>query len=59
MAGCLWAKTALTSSGARPSQNAPNSFHLAQQNKDGTPDYHGWPDRYGFLPTTQAETATP
>ena len=40
--------------GARPSQNAPDSFHLAQQNKDGTPDYHGWPDRYGFLPTTQA-----
>ena len=40
--------------GARPSQNAPDLFHLAQQNKDGTPDYHGWPDRYGFLPTTQA-----
>jgi len=40
--------------GARPSQNAPDSFHLAQQNKDGSPDYHGWPDRYGFLPTTQA-----
>ena len=40
--------------GARPSQNAPDNFHLAQQNKDGSPDYHGWPDRYGFLPTTQA-----
>jgi glucose/arabinose dehydrogenase len=40
--------------GARPSQNAPDSLQLAQQNKDGTPDYHGWPDRYGFLPTTQA-----
>jgi hypothetical protein len=40
--------------GARPSQNAPDSFHLAQQNKDGTPDYHGWPDRYGFLPSDQA-----
>ena len=40
--------------GARPSQNAPDSIQLAQQNKDGTPDYHGWPDRYGFLPTTQA-----
>ena len=40
--------------GARPSQNAPDSFHLAQQNKDGTPDYHGWPDRYGFLPSNQA-----
>jgi hypothetical protein len=21
---------------------------------DGSPDYHGWPDRYGFLPTSQA-----
>jgi hypothetical protein len=40
--------------GARPSQNAPDSIQLAQQNKDGSPDYHGWPDRYGFLPTTQA-----
>src|SRR5215831_11375957 len=40
--------------GARPSNNAPDTFHLAQINKDGTPDYHGWPDRYGFLPTTQA-----
>ena len=40
--------------GARPSENAPNSFHLAQQNKDGTPDYHGWPDRYGFLPSDRA-----
>jgi hypothetical protein len=40
--------------GARPSQNAPDSFHLAQQNKDGSPDFHGWPDRYGFLETTQA-----
>jgi len=40
--------------GARPSNNAPDAFHLARQNKDGSPDYHGWPDRYGFLPTTQA-----
>jgi glucose/arabinose dehydrogenase len=40
--------------GARPSQNAPDSLQLAQQNEDGSPDYHGWPDRYGFLPTTQA-----
>jgi hypothetical protein len=40
--------------GARPSNNAPDPLQLAQQNKDGTPDYHGWPDRYGFLPTTQA-----
>jgi hypothetical protein len=40
--------------GARPSNNAPDSLQLARQNDDGTPDYHGWPDRYGFLPTSQA-----
>ena len=40
--------------GARPSSNAPDSLQLAQQNKDGSPDYHGWPDRYGFLPTSQS-----
>jgi hypothetical protein len=40
--------------GARPSNNAPDALHLAQQNPDGSPDYHGWPDRYGFLPTSQA-----
>jgi hypothetical protein len=40
--------------GARPSNNAPDNLQLAQQNPDGTPDYHGWPDRYGFLPTSQA-----
>jgi hypothetical protein len=40
--------------GARPSNNAPDALHLARQNDDGTPDYHGWPDRYGFLPTSQA-----
>ena len=40
--------------GARPSNNAPDSIQLAQQNADGTPDYHGWPDRYGFLPSSQA-----
>ncbi len=40
--------------GARPSYGAPDSLHLARQNADGTPDYHGWPDRYGFLPTTLA-----
>jgi hypothetical protein len=40
--------------GARPSNNAPESLHLARQNPDGSPDYHGWPDRYGFLPTSQA-----
>jgi len=40
--------------GARPSNNAPDALHLAQVNKDGTPDYHGWPDRFGFLPSSQA-----
>jgi hypothetical protein len=40
--------------GARPSSNAPDALHLARSNKDGTPDFHGWPDRYGFLPSSQA-----
>ena len=40
--------------GARPSNNAPDPLQLAQQNKDGSPDYHGWPDRFGFLPSSQA-----
>jgi hypothetical protein len=40
--------------GARPSNNAPDNLQLARQNADGTPDYHGWPDRYGFLPASQA-----
>src|SRR5215510_10827357 len=40
--------------GARPSNNAPDALHLARQNPDGTPDYHGWPDRFGFLPSSQA-----
>jgi hypothetical protein len=40
--------------GARPSNNAPENLQLAVLNPDGTPDYHGWPDHYGFLPTSQA-----
>jgi glucose/arabinose dehydrogenase len=40
--------------GARPSNNAPEEIHLGRQNPDGSPDYHGWPDRYGGLPTTAA-----
>jgi hypothetical protein len=40
--------------GNRPSNNAPDELHLGRQNPDGSPDYHGWPDRYGGLPTTQA-----
>lgn len=40
--------------GNRPSNNAPEEIHLGRQNPDGSPDYHGWPDRYGGLPTSQA-----
>ena len=40
--------------GARPSNGAPEVLSVDQQNKDGTPVYHGWPDRYGFLATSQA-----
>ncbi|MFZ3247511.1 MAG: hypothetical protein WB037_16015 [Pseudolabrys sp.] len=40
--------------GARPTNNAPDVLSLAQQNKDGSPDYHGWPDRFGFLASSQA-----
>jgi hypothetical protein len=40
--------------GARPSNNAPDNFQVARKADDGGPDYHGWPDRYGFLPSSQA-----
>ncbi len=40
--------------GARPTNNSPDRLHVAQQNPDGSPDYHGWPDRFGFLDSTQA-----
>jgi glucose/arabinose dehydrogenase len=40
--------------GARPVNNSPDRLVLAQQNPDGSPDYHGWPDRFGFLESTQA-----
>ena len=40
--------------GARPTNNAPDRLQAARQNADGTPDYHGWPDRFGFLDSTQA-----
>ena len=34
---------------------APRKCSLIdRQNPDGTPVYHGWPDRYGFLPASQA-----
>ena len=40
--------------GARPSNGAPEVLSVDQQNEDGTPVYHGWPDRYGFLAASQA-----
>ncbi len=40
--------------GARPVNNAPDRLAIARQNKDGTPEYHGWPDRFGFLDSTQS-----
>ena len=40
--------------GARPSNNAPDNLQLAIPNPDGSPDYHGWPDQYGFLSASQA-----
>jgi hypothetical protein len=40
--------------GARPSNGAPEVVSIDAQNPDGSPVYHGWPDRYGFLPTSQA-----
>jgi hypothetical protein len=40
--------------GSRPTNNSPDRLHVARQNPDGTPDYHGWPDRFGFLDSTQA-----
>ncbi|TMB30066.1 MAG: hypothetical protein E6J61_13700 [Deltaproteobacteria bacterium] len=40
--------------GARPTNNAPDRLQLARQNRDGSPDFHGWPDRLGFLDSTQA-----
>jgi hypothetical protein len=40
--------------GARPVNNAPDRLQCARMNADGTPDYHGWPDRFGFLDSTQA-----
>jgi len=40
--------------GARPTNNSPDRLQIAKQNPDGSPDYHGWPDRFGFLDSTQA-----
>jgi len=40
--------------GARPVNNSPDRLAVARQNPDGTPEFHGWPDRFGFLDSTQA-----
>src|SRR5712691_3043143 len=40
--------------GARPTNNAPDRLELAQMNPDGSPDFHGWPDRFGDLASTQS-----
>jgi len=40
--------------GARPVHNAPDRLAIARQNPDGTPEYHGWPDHFGFLDSTQS-----
>jgi hypothetical protein len=40
--------------GARPSNNAPEVLSIDEQNHDGSPVFHGWPDRFGFLPSSQA-----
>jgi glucose/arabinose dehydrogenase len=40
--------------GSRPVNNAPDRVAVARQNPDGTPEWHGWPDRFGFLDSTQA-----
>ena len=40
--------------GSRPSNNAPDNLQVARKADDGGPDYHGWPDQYGFLSSSQA-----
>ncbi len=40
--------------GARPTNNAPDRLAIARKGKDGKPEYHGWPDRFGFLDSTQS-----
>jgi hypothetical protein len=40
--------------GARPTNNAPDRIGVARQNADGSPEWHGWPDRFGFLDSTQS-----
>jgi hypothetical protein len=40
--------------GARPVNNSPDRLHVISPSVDGTPGYYGWPDRFGFLNSTQA-----
>lgn len=40
--------------GARPVNNSPDRIAIARQNPDGSPSFHGWPDRFGFLDSTQS-----
>jgi hypothetical protein len=40
--------------GARPSNGAPEVLSLDRLNPDGSPNYHGWPDQFGFLASSQA-----
>ena len=40
--------------GARPTNNSPDRLQLAQMNANGSPDWHGWPDRFGDLDSTQS-----
>jgi hypothetical protein len=39
--------------GARPVANAPDRIAVARQGPNGKPEWHGWPDRFGFLDSTQ------
>src|SRR5207245_3686638 len=38
---------------SRHTNNAPDRLQLGQMTPDGTPDYRGWPDQFGFLASTQ------
>jgi hypothetical protein len=40
--------------GSRPSNGAPEVLSVDYQDPAGTPVYHGWPDRFGFLASSQA-----
>jgi hypothetical protein len=40
--------------GARPVANSPDRVAIARQGPNGRPEFHGWPDRFGFLDSTQS-----